>query len=196
MATHMNIQSDPRAQRSQEKILGAVRTILMTEGAEAVTHQRVAEVAGVGRATVYRHWKSADEMVFALLDENPFRLLEVAADTPLEQRLSDWLIWATSLLSDPQRRSVILHVLSRSETDIRANRLRANRMMELVTHLDAAIGDTGSWRQLPQAAKMNGISMLVGPLLMRVIFLSTAPTQEQVQDVVSNFLFWLDRQSL
>lgn len=160
-----------------------------------MTHQHVAEVAGVGRATVYRHWKSVDEMVYALLDENPFRLLEVAADTPLEKRLSDWLGWATELLADPQRRSVILHILSRSETDARAHRLRTNRIMELVAHLDAAIGNTGSWQQLTQETKVNGIAMLVGPLMMRVVFLSVAPTPKQVQDVVNNFLFWLDRQS-
>jgi len=37
-------------------ILDAARQVLFDEGWEALSHQRVAEVAGVGRATVYRHW--------------------------------------------------------------------------------------------------------------------------------------------
>lgn len=191
----MGSTNDPRAQRSREKILDAVRSILLSEGAEAVTHQRVADVAGVGRATVYRHWKSADEMIYALLDENPFRLLDVPADIPLQQRLTSWLSWMTSLLADPQRRAVILHVLSRSDMDARAHSLRINRVAELVSHLDAAIGKTGCWQKLPQATKIDGIVLLVGPLMMRVVFLATAPSSEQVQNVVENFLFWLDRQS-
>jgi AcrR family transcriptional regulator len=37
-------------------ILRAARCLLFDEGAEALTHRRVADLAGVGRATVYRHW--------------------------------------------------------------------------------------------------------------------------------------------
>ncbi|MBA3741466.1 TetR/AcrR family transcriptional regulator [Sporichthya sp.] len=37
-------------------ILDAARNVLLDEGWEAVSQPRVAEVAGVGRATVYRYW--------------------------------------------------------------------------------------------------------------------------------------------
>lgn len=191
----MNTTTDPRAQRSRARILEAVRSILLTEGPEAVTHQRVADVAGVGRATVYRHWTSADDMIYALLDENPFQLLDAPSTAPLEQRLMDWLSWITELLSDPQRRSVILHVLSRTESDARASRLRMKRMSELVAHLDTAIGNTGCWQQLAPARKVDGVTILVGPLLMRVLMLSTAPSRATVGEVVARFLAWLDAES-
>ncbi len=193
---HMNTTIDPRAQRSRARILEAVRTILLTEGPEAVTHQRVADVAGVGRATVYRHWTSSDDMVYALLDENPFQLLDAPPDTPLDERLAGWLAWVTELLSDPQRRSVILHVLSRTESDARASRLRSKRISELVVHLDTAIGDTGCWQQLPPARKVDGVTLLVGPLLMRVLMLSTAPSRATVDEVVHRFLVWLEAESV
>ena len=191
----MSTPLDPRAQRSRAKILDAVRAILFKEGAEAVTHQHVAETAGVGRATVYRHWKSADEMVYALLDENPFRMLEAPSQEPLEERLAAWLTWMTELLVDPQRRAVILHVLSRTASDGRANRLRANRVAELAAHLDEAIGDTGRWATLTPARKLDGITMLVGPLMMRVLMLSSPPSRAAVDEVVQHFLAWLDRQA-
>jgi AcrR family transcriptional regulator len=41
---------------TRSAILDAARQVLFDEGWEALSHQRVAEVAGVGRATVYRHW--------------------------------------------------------------------------------------------------------------------------------------------
>lgn len=191
----MKTTIDPRAQRSRAKILEAVRSILFTEGPEAVTHQRVADVAGVGRATVYRHWTSADDMVYALLDENPFRLLDAPPDTPLAARLAGWLSWITELLSDPQRRSVILHVLSRTDSDSRAQGLRARRISELVLHLDTAIGNTGCWQQLSPARKMDGVTLLVGPLLMRVLMLSAAPSLSSVDEVVARFLAWLDAET-
>ena len=49
--------------------------LLRTEGPGAVTHARVAEAAGVGRATVYRHWPDQAELlhdaVAAKADEFP-----------------------------------------------------------------------------------------------------------------------------
>jgi AcrR family transcriptional regulator len=54
---------DPRATRSREAIVDAARLLLMTEGPPAVTHQRVAAQAGVGRATVYRHWPVPERLL-------------------------------------------------------------------------------------------------------------------------------------
>lgn len=46
----------PRVERSRRRALWAGREILLNEGWDALTQRRVAEVAGIGRATVYRHW--------------------------------------------------------------------------------------------------------------------------------------------
>ncbi|MGQ0629411.1 MAG: TetR/AcrR family transcriptional regulator [Sporichthyaceae bacterium] len=43
-------------ERTRALALDAARKVLISEGWEALTQQRVADVAGIGRATVYRHW--------------------------------------------------------------------------------------------------------------------------------------------
>jgi AcrR family transcriptional regulator len=48
--------TDPRAARSREAILAAAFDLLAREGPGAITQQRVARQAGVGRATACRHW--------------------------------------------------------------------------------------------------------------------------------------------
>jgi AcrR family transcriptional regulator len=48
--------TDPRVERTRALALDAARKVLISEGWEALTQQRVADVAGIGRATVYRHW--------------------------------------------------------------------------------------------------------------------------------------------
>src|SRR5436189_295389 len=55
--------TDPRAARSRETILAAAYNLLAREGPGAITHQRVAQQAGVGRATVYRHWAAPDDLL-------------------------------------------------------------------------------------------------------------------------------------
>jgi AcrR family transcriptional regulator len=55
--------TDPRAVRSRDAMLRAAREILRREGPGAVTHQRVARDAGVGRATAYRHWARPEQLL-------------------------------------------------------------------------------------------------------------------------------------
>lgn len=59
----MTRTSDPRFLRSRDAILGAARELLVRQGPGAVTHVHVAELAGVGRATVYRHWPRSDLLI-------------------------------------------------------------------------------------------------------------------------------------
>src|SRR5256885_2439480 len=55
--------TDPRAARSREAILAAAYDLLAREGPGAIAHQRVAQQAGVGRATVYRHWAAPEDLL-------------------------------------------------------------------------------------------------------------------------------------
>ena len=59
--------TDPRSTRSRTAILTAARALLLKEGPAAVTHQRVAQEAGIGRATVYRHWPQPDQLLLATM---------------------------------------------------------------------------------------------------------------------------------
>ncbi|GAA2590077.1 TetR/AcrR family transcriptional regulator [Winogradskya consettensis] len=64
----MDDSSDPRATRSRQAILSAARELLLDQGPAGVTHQRVAQQAGVGRATVYRHWPQAEQLLLDVMD--------------------------------------------------------------------------------------------------------------------------------
>jgi AcrR family transcriptional regulator len=59
----VTIEGDPRFLRSREAILNAARELLLAHGPTAVTHNRIAEHAGIGRATVYRHWPRTDQLL-------------------------------------------------------------------------------------------------------------------------------------
>ena len=59
----MNTPLDPRAARSREAMLAAARALLVHEGPAAVSHQRVARQARVGRATAYRHWPRPEQLL-------------------------------------------------------------------------------------------------------------------------------------
>ncbi|MGP3533366.1 TetR/AcrR family transcriptional regulator [Microbacterium sp. RD1] len=59
----MRNDTDPRYLRSRQAILDAARELLLAQGPAAVTHQQIAEHAGIGRATVYRHWPQTEQLL-------------------------------------------------------------------------------------------------------------------------------------
>ena len=77
---------DPRFLRSQQAIVNAARQLLLSHGPTAVTHAQVAEAAGVGRATVYRHWPRTDLLLAEAMATVPLPFFD-APGTPTK----DWI---------------------------------------------------------------------------------------------------------
>ncbi|MDA9292911.1 TetR/AcrR family transcriptional regulator [bacterium] len=58
---------DARVARTRHAVLDAGAKLLFTDGWDAVTHLRVAEESGVGRATIYRHWPTVEDLLADVL---------------------------------------------------------------------------------------------------------------------------------
>ena len=54
---------DRRVVRTRNDILRTTLEVLMDEGWDAVTHQRVAQAAGYSKATVYNHWRTRADLI-------------------------------------------------------------------------------------------------------------------------------------
>lgn len=61
----------PRSAEAQAAILGAARAILLAEGLGRLTIEAVAARAGVGKPTIYRNWKNAQELAMAAFLAEP-----------------------------------------------------------------------------------------------------------------------------
>lgn len=85
------VHRPPRADalRNREKLLLTARQLFDEQGAEAVTMTSVAEEAGVGKGTLYRHFRDKADLCHALLDDAMRRFQEQtlsrigAGDAPL-----------------------------------------------------------------------------------------------------------------
>jgi AcrR family transcriptional regulator len=96
---------NPQVQRTQGLMLDAAGDLLTESGPEAVTHLRVAEEAGVARATVYRHWPNRADILLDLLRTGANRdLVTPDPDLPVTERVASGLrIAATALAGDSGR---------------------------------------------------------------------------------------------
>src|SRR5665648_195651 len=61
------VKVDPRVERTKVRVLEATRGLLV-EGVQAgISHSALAARAGVGRATLYRHWPRLDQLFAELI---------------------------------------------------------------------------------------------------------------------------------
>jgi AcrR family transcriptional regulator len=78
--------TNPRIERTRRRVIEISAAILQEEGPESLTHARVAQRAEVGRATLYRHWPTREDLI---LDAMTAVTLSISApeDLPLNESL-------------------------------------------------------------------------------------------------------------
>ncbi len=59
---------NPRTTRVRTIVLGAATALLVKEGHQAVTPQRVSKETGVARSTIYRHWPDRPSLLLDAID--------------------------------------------------------------------------------------------------------------------------------
>jgi AcrR family transcriptional regulator len=64
-----NVKSASRSSRTHQAILEATRELLVEGGVQKLTVEGVAARAGVAKTTIYRRWRSKDELALAVLIE-------------------------------------------------------------------------------------------------------------------------------
>lgn len=172
---------DPRVTRSRDAILAAARDLLREEGPASLTHQRVATRAGIGRATVYRHWPRPDQLLTDAMAgvEMPFFLEPV---TPVRPWLAHQLRMLADQLALPDVLTVttsLLHGAVRTpKITARRDQLAATMGDRLRTAL-AMAAETG---ELHAAGELQDTpAMLIGPLLYRGL-LEPGPIPETLID--------------
>lgn len=76
----------PRSERSHRAILEAFRELLIEDGFARLRLEHVAARAGVSKATIYRRWRSKEELAMELLHElaAPFLAIPDSGDTRAE----------------------------------------------------------------------------------------------------------------
>lgn len=177
---------DPRARRSRAAALTAATDLLVEGGPEKVTHAAVAERAGVGRATVYRHWPDLQSLLLDALAVGARPLLTVE-DGPVRDVLVSVLEREADWLNQPISASVIATVIERAERDEGVRRLRDEMFgradEDLAGVLSAAVA-RGELRPGVEECAQDLVSRILGPLLFRRFMLGTRLDRELVADAV------------
>jgi AcrR family transcriptional regulator len=188
----VSVSLDPRMARSRKAMLATARELLLREGPAAVTHQRVALQAGVGRATVYRHWPRVDQLLLdamTLVDFPFFR----EPTTPVRP----WLRRELRVLADemalPQVAAIALAMMQGPAgslpTEVRdrftttgSDRIRA------ALALAAAEGELDGMADPKDAG-----ALLVGPILQRTCMEAGTVSDDLIDRIIDSVGTWHPR---
>jgi AcrR family transcriptional regulator len=184
----MPTKIDPRIERNRAAILQGAQALLKEEGWEALTQERVAARAGVGRTTVYRHWPDRMALLMDALD---------AMGAPMHQKPTGDL--RTDLVGELDRFRVMISERTQgrllatlayhgcTDADIGTFKERLTARHTALLH-EAISRSLQSGELLTDVEPNESVAALMGPLCYR-FFLSGEPvTADFVERVVDRFL--------
>jgi TetR/AcrR family transcriptional regulator, regulator of autoinduction and epiphytic fitness len=166
------VAQDPRIERSRRVILQAVLDELCEVGYGALTIEGVAHRAGVGKATIYRHWPGKLALV-----EDAFRTLKASVVIPEDGTIRDRVLATleqiAALVQDSTYSACMPALIDAAERDPNVRefhrRFSSERRAELVDVLQDAV-DRG---ELPPTTNAEVLAdALVAPIILRRLTLA------------------------
>jgi len=183
---------DPRVDRTRRAVMDAVAMLVVDEGAASVTHQRVAEVSRVGRATLYRHWPTPADLLYDALEEAEQPLLR-PSDEPLMTWLRTELHRAPGEMSAPTSIQFLAVLIGRADHDPDAAELRRRLIDQDVMNLAVMVARAEARGEIvghPDAHDLY--SRLLGPVFLRAVVERRPASERFVDDVIDSVMApWL-----
>jgi TetR/AcrR family transcriptional regulator, regulator of autoinduction and epiphytic fitness len=166
------VAQDPRVERSRRVILEAVLDELGTAGYGALTIEAVAARAGVGKATIYRHWSGKLALV-----EDAFRTIKASVVVPEQGTLRDRVVavleQVACLVQESTYSACMPALIDAAERDPNVRAFHARFSAERRAVLVGMLRDAVESGELPPTTDAELLAdALVGPILLRRLMLA------------------------
>jgi AcrR family transcriptional regulator len=187
---------DPRTLRTRSAALAAATELLAEGGPGHVTHAGVAGRAGIGRATVYRHWPDQQALLIDTLTDSVRPLFDFD-DGPVRDQLMAQLQRQIDWLNQPASASIMATVVEQAERDENARRIREDMFGRVDRHFAAALSAAARRGELRPGVQVHArqlMARIVGSLFFRRSMLGKRLDEETVADEVDAALApWLPK---
>ena len=171
-------------------MLVAARQLLASEGPGAVTHQRVAQEAGVGRATVYRHWQRPEQLLLDAMGGADLPLFK-DPETPVRPWLRRQLRQMADELMPSAVAGVALTLMQSAIWDPEIARRRDASTRTITERIHAAIRSAVAGQELETDADPADLSaMLVGPIVYRTAMQRGAVSDGLIDRLIDSVGTW------
>ena len=178
--------TDPRVQRTRARVIEAALDLIRRSGPSAITYSALADASRVGRATIYRHWPTLDNLFADLIQEaQSSGIFDVTGDLRADLR-SALKMLAAAVASRDGRISLVA-MLERALWDPEIRHLAdlADSQSPVVQVISRAITDG---RLHPSRDPRVDTALLVGPLIHRTLVSGQDISDQFIEFVVDSYL--------
>jgi AcrR family transcriptional regulator len=158
----------PRSEQARQEILKTAYKLLRDKGFNAVGSHEIAQAAGVSSATIYRWWKSKEEILFDACFEHMKPVFAIPETRSALTRLRHYVLRAREFLVSEEG-AVMARVLTGIHEDKRLHQMFLERYVEQRRQIQRGIIEDAiaSGELKPTADPELLIDMLSGPLFFR-----------------------------
>jgi AcrR family transcriptional regulator len=171
-------------------MLVAARQLLVREGPGAVTHQRVAAQAGVGRATVYRHWPRSEQLVLDAMGGADLPLFK-DPEAPVRAWLHRQLRQMADELAVPAVAAVALTLAQSALWDPEIAHRQGESVRTIAERIHAAAQSAVASGELEtDAGPWDLAVMLVGPIVYRTTMQRGEVSDDLIDRLIDSVGTW------
>ncbi|MFI6866067.1 TetR/AcrR family transcriptional regulator C-terminal ligand-binding domain-containing protein [Nocardia sp. NPDC050406] len=164
-------------------VLTAALELLLSEGAAALTPQRLHTVTGVSRSTIYRHWPTPREFLAALIAVAPHPPSRPAGDLAADLHAEVDLL--CDRLRDKPVAAFLRALVTASAADPSCTPLRHRYVMDLLEPFRAALRAAGT---TDADYIEEAVTAVVAPLLVDALLLDRPIHRERAHRAVDDVL--------
>jgi AcrR family transcriptional regulator len=183
------VTSTTRSERVEAAILAATRELLATGGVRELTVEGVAALSGVAKTTIYRRWRSKDELALAVLIEMVQTVAPVTARDDTRAELIALVQGAVRVLGKTLMGSVMQGLVPELATRSELTRAFRDRVVGLRLSEVERVLQRGIERGELRADIDTGLTheLLFGAVYYR-LFLSGAPLDRKLAERIVDAL--------
>lgn len=171
-------------------MLTAARELLVGEGPDAVTHQRVAQQAGVGRATVYRHWPRPEQLLLDVMSGADLPLFK-NPETPVRPWLHRQLRQMADELAVPAVAAVALTLHQSAIWDPQIAHQRDESIKTITERIHTAVRSAAANGEIEtDLAPADLSAMLIGPIVYRTTMQMGVVSDDFIDRLIDSVGTW------
>lgn len=185
MTAAIDSELDPRVERSRARIMDATLAELAGVGYGAMTIESIAKRAGVGKATVYRHWSGKLDLLASALDKLHQEVV-VPDEGSVRERIIHLVTWLSAYITDSQLAACMPALVSAAQYDPAVrdfhHRFTDERRQVLIDLLDEGVAA----RELSADVDTRLLAeTLVGPIFYRKLMTGEPFPPERAPELVA-----------
>lgn len=160
----------PRSEAARQAILRAAHDMLVADGLGRLTIEAVAERAHVGKPTIYRYWKNAQELAMAALMAGEPSTAPAPSDGRTRERLYRQMDTLLAIFATPRGRQIALTMAAAEPDSEIAKAFRTRVMLEQREEGRTILAEAEARGEIKPGTDMETVlDMLYAPVFYRLL---------------------------